>query len=165
MKRIILAAVLGGLVAVAPAVTYAEPGEKAVPVATAMKAIRVAPPVAVITEIPDALVPVPVPGRCVQWEFLLRIYSPGWDVVRMSKIMYRESRCDMTVRSRTSDSCGLQINDINLKYLRKALGEWVDKWTLMSSPDQCVRAAAELYKYWYRASKPNSGYRPWAMSS
>lgn len=39
--------------------------------------------------------------RCLGAEALLAYYSPGWDVVRMSRIMWRESRC----LPDTSNSC------------------------------------------------------------
>jgi soluble lytic murein transglycosylase-like protein len=68
----------------------------------------------------------------------------------MSQIMWRESRCEPAVRSRTSDTGLLQINDINHPYLRRALGEWVDRWTL-TDPAQNVRAAAALCTYWQQA--------------
>lgn len=34
-----------------------------------------------------------VNGHCVGFEGLLSLFSPGWNVYRMSGIMYRESRC------------------------------------------------------------------------
>lgn len=94
-------------------------------------------------------------GRCTQYEPLLTDLAPagGWDVARMSRIMWRESRCNPDVRSRTRDSGLLQINDINLRFLRTALGEWVDRYTLLD-PVQNIRAAAALFVHWH-------GYRPW----
>jgi hypothetical protein len=101
-------------------------------------------------------------GYCPQWELLLHVYNPGWDVERMSRIMFRESRCFYDVRSRTSDTGLLQINDINLPYLRTALGEQVDRWTLLD-PGQNVRAAAALFGYWRDCC--GNGYSPWRATS
>jgi hypothetical protein len=102
-----------------------------------------------------------VAGRCAQWEALLVMFAPpqGWDAGRMSRYMWRESRCFPTKRSRTSDSGLLQVNDVNLRYLRTALGEWVDRYTLLD-PVQNVRAAAALCTYWQRAGR--SCYRAWS---
>jgi len=99
-------------------------------------------------------------GRCTQYEPLLREHAPpiGWDVAHFSRIMWRESRCTPDVRSRTSDTGLLQINDINHSFLRQRLGEHVDRWTL-TDPTQNIRAAAALCVYWH-----NSGHgctHPW----
>lgn len=101
-----------------------------------------------------------IPGRCTQWEALLAEHAPpfGWDVERMSKLMYRESNCLPGVRSRTSDSGLLQINDINHPFLRRYLDEWVDAWTLLD-PAQNVRSAAALCAYWVMSG--SSCYQPW----
>jgi hypothetical protein len=80
----------------------------------------------------------------------------------MSQIAYRESRCFYDVRSRTSDTGLFQINDVNLPFLRTALGEWVDRWTL-TDPDQNVRAAAALFRYWQEAT--GNGYAPWKATT
>lgn len=100
------------------------------------------------------------PGTCSQYELLIYFFQPpaGWDIGRMSRYMWRESRCTPDVRSTTSDSGLLQINDVNLPYLRIALGEWVDRYTLLD-PVQNVRAAAALCAYWRNAGR--SCYAPW----
>ena len=102
--------------------------------------------------------PVTVDGRCVQWESLLEAYNPGWDVVRMSRIMWRESRCQPDVRSRTSDTGLLQINDVNHPWLSDRFGVTVDIEALRD-PVVNVAASAELYKFWRRAA--GFGYQPW----
>jgi hypothetical protein len=112
---------------------------------------------------PDATTPpavAPVDGRCTQYEALLDQYAPpsGWDTLWMSAFMWRESRCNPALRSRTSDTGLLQINDVNLPYLRTALGEQVDRWTLVD-PIQNVRAAAALCEFWVSAGR--SCYRAW----
>jgi soluble lytic murein transglycosylase-like protein len=124
-----------------------------------------AQPAAVAPEAP----PVPgeagttVAGRCTQWEDLLAAHAParGWDVHRMSKLMWVESRCWPEIRSRTSDTGLMQINDINLPFLRNVLGEDVSRWTL-TDPVQNVRAAAALCDYW--ASRRSTCYQPWSRS-
>jgi soluble lytic murein transglycosylase-like protein len=100
-------------------------------------------------------------GRCPQYESLLRYFAPrtGWDVTRMSAYAHRESRCTANVRSRTSDSGLLQINDVNLRYLSQRLGSPVTPWLLMN-PAYNVWAAAELCMYARRAW--GNCYAPWA---
>jgi len=92
---------------------------------------------------------------CPQYEALLEAYNPGWDVNRMSRIMWRESNCQPHVRSRTKDTGLLQINDINHDYLTR---RHIDV-TNLTNPTVNVLAAAELYKYWQRAT--GNGYQPW----
>ena len=127
-------------------------------------AIRVTPPTVVIvtttTEVVPGVAGTTVEGRCTQYEPLLIEHAPegGWDVGRMSAFMWRESRCEPWQRSTTSDSGALQINDINHPYLRTALGEWVDRYTLLD-PVQNVRASAALCTFWRRAGL--SCYQPW----
>ena len=99
-------------------------------------------------------------GRCPQYEVLLAQLAPrgGWDVKRMSRYMWRESRCTPTVRSRTRDSGLLQINDINLPYLSSKLGVRVTPWLLMNGGYN-VWAAARLCEYGRRAW--GNCYQPW----
>lgn len=100
---------------------------------------------------------------CPGWEQVLVDHQPqaGWDIGRMSNIMYRESHCEPTAWNAYGKASGLlQVTPISYPYLRNALGEWVDRWTLQD-PTQNVRASAALYDYWVRAGK--SGYRPWAL--
>lgn len=101
----------------------------------------------------------PVEGRCVEWEPHLQAAHPEWDVERMSRIMWRESRCLPHVRSDTSDSGLLQINDINHQWLISHLGEHVDQHTLQQ-PEQNFRAAAALCDYW-EARSTTDCYQPW----
>ena len=116
-----------------------------------------------------ALVVIPGPdgtevaGRCTQYEDLLMVHAPaiGWDVLRMSRLAWRESNCWAEIRSRTSDSGLLQINDITLSFLNEALAEQVDRFTLMD-PVQNVRAAAALCTFWARNG--SSCYQPWSAS-
>jgi hypothetical protein len=94
-------------------------------------------------------------GRCVGAEPLLAYYSPGWSVERMSRIMYRESRCSPRVRNGSSGSTGLlQVMPSNCRYLAAQMGEPCTVARL-SEPVYNVRAARELWEY--------DGYRPWAL--
>lgn len=96
-------------------------------------------------------------NSCPQYEALLQIHSPGWDVPRMSRIMWRESRCQPELRSRTRDTGLLQINDINHRFLRERLGDvGVEQ---LRDAELNVRAAAELFRFW--DSHGSSGYLPW----
>lgn len=103
----------------------------------------------------DQLKPV---QRCPQYEMLLEAHNPGWDVARMSRIMWRESRCQPEVRSRTSDTGLLQINDVNRPWLTDQMGTEVTV-EVLRDPDMNVRASAKLYKFWNRAT--GNGYQPW----
>ena len=78
----------------------------------------------------------------------------------MSRIMWRESNCQPEVRSRTSDTGLLQINDINHRYLSDRLDTRIDRHTL-TDPNFNIQAAAELYRYWYSAT--GNGYQPWKI--
>lgn len=104
------------------------------------------------------------PARtCDHYAPLLDVYAPeaGWSGGRMSRIMWRESRCDPHAYNSAGRAAGLlQITPVSYPYLRDALGEWVDRWTLMD-PEQNVRAAAALFDYWSRAGR--SGYQPWSL--
>lgn len=109
-------------------------------------------------------VDLPKPGPlsgCPQWETLLEAHNPGWDVKRMSRIMWRESNCRPEVRSRTRDTGLLQINDVNHRWLSQRWGVDVDVQAL-HDPSTNVAAAAELFTFWRRNAA--DGYRPWRTS-
>jgi hypothetical protein len=89
-------------------------------------------------------------GRCVGYEGLLAQYSPGWDVGRMSAIMYRESRCQPTV----SNSCChglLQMHEMHVGWINA-----VDSASDYYDPARNIAAAAELWR--------SSGYGAWSTS-
>lgn len=92
-------------------------------------------------------------GRCVGAEGLLAAHSPGWSVVRMSRIMYRESRCQPGVRSGAGATGLLQVMVSNCPYLAGKMGEPCNS-TKLRNPDFNIRAARELFQY--------DGYGPWA---
>ena len=76
----------------------------------------------------------------------------------MSRIMWRESRCQPDVRSTTSDTGLLQINKINHRWLSDRLDIRVDA-DMLTNPESNVLAAAELFKFWDRHT--GNGYQPW----
>lgn len=74
--------------------------------------------------------------------------------------MWRESRCQPEVRSRTRDTGLLQINDINHRYLADRLDTQVDV-TVLTDPQFNIVAAAELFRFWDRQT--GNGYQPWSI--
>ena len=117
------------------------------------KAVRLNPPPPTTT-----VAPVPVlftsdsaNGRCVGAEFLLGYYSPGWDVARMSRYAYRESRCDPTVFNADGTQGLLQITRINYAYLRAHGLPATDLW--LRDPVNNIQAAAVMWQY--------NRYTPW----
>jgi len=95
-----------------------------------------------------------IPGRCTEWEAGLAYFSPGWDVVRMSKIMYRESRCRPDVTSNTGCCRGLlQIHQIHIPNLAPC---GVYSKQDLFTPGKNICSAAIVYK---RAG----GMSPWAL--
>ena len=136
------------------------------PPTTTTEIVEVADP-----PVPTTTLPVPDPslwnqygsaewGRCTQWEPLLAALTPagGWNVDIMSKIMWRESRCDPTARSKTHDSGLLQINDMHLQSLTAMWGD-IDIY----DPTTNIRAAAVLCEESRRANRACT--RPWGGTS
>lgn len=116
--------------------------------------------VAPIEELAYSAIPGPagseVVGRCTQYEPLLAALQPpgGWDVVRFSKIMWKESRCKPDARSRTRDSGLLQINDIHIASLTAQFGSF-DPF----DPIDNIKAAAVLCEESRKANRACE--RPW----
>jgi len=90
-------------------------------------------------------------NRCTGAEFLLGYLSPGWDVARMSRYMYRESRCQPGAFNADGAQGLLQITRINYAYLRAHGLPATDLW--LRDPVNNIKAAAVLWQY--------SGYSPW----
>lgn len=119
-------------------------------------AVRLNPP-------PPPVQPVPVlfnsdsaNGRCVGAEFLLGHFSPGWSVERMSRIMYRESRCQPTAARSDSGSTGLlQILASHCAWLTRQMGENCSR-ELLKDPTYNIRAGAVLWR--------EQGYGAWSTS-
>lgn len=126
------------------------------PATATAPAVRLDPPP--VTEAVNTVPPIgdtaSVAGRCVGWEPLLRYHSPGWDVARMSRIMYRESRCRPEVRNPSGATGLLQLMPAHCRWLDDALGEPCTVARLQD-PGYLIRAAAALWE--------RDGYRPWAL--
>ena len=114
-------------------------------------------PVAVAPVTPA--VPAPIAGRCTQYEAVLAANAPraGWDVTRMSKLMWTVSRCTATKRWPTGTGL-LRISDSNQKWLTTQLGQRVDRAALGDATVN-VRAAAALCQA--AVARGRSCYQPW----
>lgn len=148
-------AALAALTLLAPALDL--PPEIQVPAVASAPAVRVDPPAPPSTGVlPEGSgSSASVDGRCVGWNDLLIRYSPGWDVDRMSRIMYRESRCVAEARNRRSGSTGLlQLMPMHCAWLDDALGEPCTVARLQD-PQYNIRAAAALWR--------RQGYQAWAL--
>lgn len=100
-------------------------------------------------------------GRCPQFEQLLAAQAArtGWNVTKMSRTMFRESRCQTdAVNRRGGDSGLLQIHPVSWPWLSTKLGVTVTRSWLLN-PTNNVTAAATLCVFWRNAGK--SCYRPW----
>ena len=109
---------------------------------------------------PPETVPGPPPfsdassnGYCVGAEPLLAYYSPGWNVRRMSGIMYRESRCDPSADNPNSSASGLLqlLSSLHCGWLSSALGP-----CNLFNATYNIRAGALLWQ--------KSGYGAWSTS-
>lgn len=111
------------------------------------------------TTAPPVTTPAPVAGRCTQYEALLAANAPkgGWDVTKMSQLMWRTSRCNPA--KRTGGVTGLLgISSSHGAALTKQLGTKVDRTTL-TDPVLNIRAAAALCQW--STGIGRSCYRPW----
>lgn len=101
-------------------------------------------------------------GRCKQYETMLLELAPagGWNILKMSRTMWRESRCQPTaVNRRGGDSGLLQIHPVSWQWLTGKMGTTVNRQRLLD-PDFNIRAAAALCTFWRKAG--SSCYRPWS---
>lgn len=93
-------------------------------------------------------------GReCVGALDLLTAYSPGWNVHRMARIMFRESRCEPWVRNRIAFGL-LQVLGSHCRWLAEQTGESWSPARLLDAEEN-VRAAAVLWQ--------EQGYGAWAL--
>lgn len=90
-------------------------------------------------------------GRCVGYEGLLAAHSPGWDVDHMSRIMYRESRCNPGAYNASGATGLLQVLKSHCGWLSSRVGP-----CNLTSADYNIRAAAALWS--------NGGDRHWAQT-
>ena len=92
-----------------------------------------------------------VNGRCVGFEWALEHWSPGWDVARMSRIMYRESRCQPSA----SNSCCSGLLQMHRMHVPVSMCG-VNTRTDLYDPMKNICAAAELWR--------TSGYQAWTTA-
>jgi hypothetical protein len=119
-------------------------------------AVRLNPPPPPPPALPVLFTTESYAGRCTGAEWMLGHFSPGWDPTRMSKIMYRESRCDPSVARSDSGSTGLlQILVSHCAWLSRQMGEPCSQARLRD-PAYNVRAAATLWV--------EQGYGAWSTS-
>jgi hypothetical protein len=110
-------------------------------------AVRIGPQVQVNPPPPPPTVPLlwnteAVNGHCVGFEWALSEFSPGWDVYRMSGIMYRESRCEPSA----SNSCCSGLLQIHRSWIGQ-LGECrVYSRMDLYDPMKNICAAAVVYR-------------------
>jgi hypothetical protein len=110
-------------------------------------------------EMAESEIRVPEVQRCQRWEPLLAAAHEKWDVIRMSMIMWRESRCQPGVYSPDLDSGLLQINPVNHEYLSRVLQRSVTAESL-TDPFVNIAAAAALCDFWKRRETADC-YQPW----
>ena len=102
-----------------------------------------------------------IAGRCSQWEPMLAA-RPGWDVARMSKVLWRESRCFPDAFNRRTHDRGLGQVHWSKSYwskpMRTGFGPLAVECGLRSVDDLFVPEVNVSCMYaLYRAF----GYRPW----
>lgn len=135
--------------------------------------VSVAPPIAVRVSAPPAPsttveIVVVAPGdadgsqTCEQYEPLLAMY-PGWDVARMSRIMWRESRCEPWAHNTRTGDRGLLQTHWESSYwtrpMRSGFGTLAAECDLHSLeelfiPEVSVRCSYALYRAF--------GMNPWS---
>jgi hypothetical protein len=123
-------------------------------------AVRLDPPTPPAPPPPEEVLPAgssdSAGGRCVGWEPLLAAASPGWDVARMSRIAYRESRCLPGSRNGSSTATGLlQLLASHCPWLARQMGTWCSRDRL-TDPTFNIAAAAVLWR--------EQGYGAWSTS-
>jgi len=154
IRRIALAAVLAiGVGSTAHAVDDVPPIISPIDTNGLRYAVRLTPPAPVI---PDLFSSDSANGRCIGAEFLLGHFSPGWSVERMSRIMYRESRCQPGARNTSSTATGLlQILASHCPWLSRQMGEPCSRDRL-TDPTYNIRAGAVLWR--------EQGYGAWVTA-
>lgn len=112
---------------------------------------RLDPPPPVTDVVPVLWSTDAVNGRCVGMEWALEHWSPGWDTVRMSRIMYRESRCQPSA----SNSCCSGLLQMHRMHVPEP---WcgVNTRADLYDPMKNICAAAALWR--------TSGYGAWTTS-
>ena len=150
-----MTAVFAALVLVLAPIEMPPLAEIAMPANAAAAAERLDPPTVevVTTAGPPPGSSASSGGRCVGWEELLARFSPGWSTERMSRIMYRESRCRPEVRNRSGSTGLLQVMPMHCAWLRDVLGGCSVQ--LLQDATYNIRAAAAPWR--------RQGYQAWAL--
>lgn len=91
-------------------------------------------------------------GRCVGMESSLAAHSPGWDVVRMSRIAYRESRCQPSA----SNSCCSGLLQIHYMHVGRSAPCGVYSRSDLYNAERNICAAALVWRA--------AGYGAWSTS-
>jgi hypothetical protein len=112
-------------------------------------AVRLDPPAPPADDSPGS--PASSNGRCVGYEGLLAKYSPGWNVQTMSRIMYRESRCNPGAYNRSGATGLLQILKSHCGWLAPRIGG-----CNLTNASYNIKAGAELWR--------NGGYNHWSQT-
>lgn len=103
-----------------------------------------------------------LPGkwRCPQWHDLA--IKVGWKVENLptlDRVMWKESRCNPTARSTTSDSGLTQINDVHLDWLWDQYG--ISQQDLY---DPAVNLTVALMLFDYVGEHQGCGWQPWRLT-
>jgi len=107
---------------------------------------------------------------CGQW--LDTALSVGWPVDRwpqLSFVLYRESRCQPGLRSKTSDTGLAQINDYWCKPSKYSEQGWlqdqglVDHCQDLTDPSTNLKAALAIFEY--SENRNSNGWNPWRMTA
>lgn len=120
------------------------------------------PPAATIIPGPDGTT---IAGRCTQWEPLLAAAGVGWDVARMSRILWRESRCKPDAYNRRTHDRGLGQVHWTSRYwsvpMRSGFGPLAQECGItyldqLFVPEVNIGCMAALYRAF--------GMKPWGRS-
>ncbi len=114
-------------------------------------AVRMNPPAPPPVSVPTLWTTESANGRCIGMESALAYWSPGWDVVRMSRIMYRESRCQPDA----SNSCCSGVLQMHRMHVPEP-GCGVFTRADLYDPWRNICAAAALWR--------QSGYGAWSTA-
>lgn len=130
-------------------------------------------PTTTTTEPPIVVAEAAQPYRCAEWIPLA--VEIGWpndsEVLSMlGRVMFRESRCTPTARSKSSDTGLLQVNDYwcePSRYTDNPSGWLGDRMPLGSCADltdPTKNLQAGLLIWYYSETKNGNGWHPWRFS-
>lgn len=100
------------------------------------------------------------PWRCPEWHQLaLDVGWPVEDLPTLDRVMWKETRCDPSLRSTSSDSGLTQINDVHLDWLWDQYG--ITQEALF---DPAVNLTVALWIHDYADKHYGCGWQPWRLS-